>query len=214
MLVHHIFGNLILWDSSLGVEWWLFGLDIFSRVFFVWPVFNEINDIFLQNAAFSASALNLMQVDLMLSGQHLHSGRCQDLAIAASSMLRVCVRGRGRSWVYCFGLLSWILVVGFDLDEGVSDLTSLIDTIEDLLYDSSIGRCNFGQLFIGWDLSKCLKFIHLIPLPHEQLLHLALLDLLPEVRQVETEHRQPRPLPGKETTDHSFAHCDHTVIQL
>ena len=49
------------------------------------------------------------------------------------------------------------------------------------------GGSDFGELLIGFHVGDPLELLNSIPLPHVQLLDASLLDLLPQIRQGETQ---------------------------
>jgi hypothetical protein len=81
------------------------------------------------------------------------------------------------------GLFGWFFGEGVDFKEDISNGTSLIFAVVYLLYCAVLRRCYLGELFVRLNIGKLLKFLNFVSLLHVQLLHLALLDLLPKVGQ-------------------------------
>lgn len=77
--------------------------------------------------------------------------------------------------------------VCFHFEEDVSHLTSLILAVVELLDDALLGRGDFGELLIGFDVGQLAELLDAIALPHVQFLHTALLDLFSQVRKREAQ---------------------------
>lgn len=96
-------------------------------------------------------------------------------------------------FLYYFGQFSRIGVKRVDLYEQIADKTSLIFSIVELLYDTVVGRCNLGELFIGLDICKLFKLIYFISLLYIQLLHTPLPNLFPKIRKMKAEQTEIHP---------------------
>lgn len=86
--------------------------------------------------------------------------------------------------------------VGFHLQENIADLTGLILAVIEPFYDSLLGRGDFSELFIGFDVSQLSKLLDAIALFHIQFLHTTFLDLLAQVRKRKAQQRKRACEPG------------------
>lgn len=77
--------------------------------------------------------------------------------------------------------------ISFHLEKDVSHLASFIFAVIELLDDTLLGRGDFSELLIGFDVSQLAELLNAIALPHVQFLHTTLLDLFTQVRKRETQ---------------------------
>ena len=98
-------------------------------------------------------------------------------------MLRLCV------------IISVLMVglsfIGFYFEEDIADHAGLVLVVIELLDDALFGRGDFSELLIRLDICDLLELFDQVSLLDVQLLHLALLDLLAQVGQGETQKCKP-----------------------
>jgi hypothetical protein len=71
--------------------------------------------------------------------------------------------------------------IGFYFEEDIANHAGLIFIVIQFLDDALFGRGDFSELLIGLNICDLLELLDMVSLLYVQLLHLPLLDLLPQV---------------------------------
>lgn len=145
----------------------------------------------------------------MLAGPHFDSRGCQHLTFSMTVGM-MSLRNMHLFYLffflflllyhflYNFFLRNIFIAVGLNLKKDIPDPAHLVLMIVQLPDDSTIRRSDFRELLIGFYISHFIKLADTISLLHVQLPHLALLDLLSEIREVEPQECETGPLDLKE----------------
>ena len=88
-------------------------------------------------------------------------------------------------------LMVGLSFIGFYFEEDIADHAGLVLVVIELLDDALFGRGDFSELLIRLDICDLLELFDQVSLLDVQLLHLALLDLLAQVGQGETQKCKP-----------------------